>query len=165
MKNYKIASILTLLILTVAMLTACGSDPIRDDLKSYVNDKFPAVHALENKAAAAYNAVSGPNYTDDATMLAALKDTVVPASEEALAAAQKLAPATKEVAALNEQYIAALTSYNSSYVALSEALANGDAAKAAESTDLLTTAESQSADYTKALEALAKDHGLTITIK
>ena len=164
MKNLKIVSIFIVLVLAFTMLAACG-DPITDDLKSYINDKVPAIQTLDTKATDAYNAVAGNNYKDDATMLAAINDTVIPASNSALEAAKKVTPATKEVSALNDQYIAALTSYNSGYLTLKDALTNQDASKADQAKKLLATADTQSADYVAATKALAKDHNLTINMK
>ena len=165
MKNLKTVSIFIVLVITLTMLAACGSDPIANELKSYVNEKLPDIQTLESKAGDAYNAVSGDNYTDDATMLAALNDSVLTASNDALEAAKKLAPVEKEVAALNDQYVTALTSYNNGYKALQEALTNGDASKADETITLFATAETQKADFMAAVTALGKDHGVTIKTK
>ncbi len=163
MKKLKIVSIFIVLSLAFAMLAACGSDPIQDDLKSYINDQMPAVQAKYDTSLDAYNAVAGDSYTDDATMLAALTETVVPTIAEALAAAKAITPATKEVTALNDQYVVALTSYNDAYITIQDALTNSDAAKIDEAAALLQTATTQSADFNTALAALAKDHNLTIT--
>ena len=163
MKHLKIMSIFVVLVFAFSMLAACGSDPVADDLTSYVNDQMPAVQAKYNTALDAYNAVAGDNYTDDATMLASLTETVVPTIADALAAAQAIAPATPEVTALNAQYVTALMTYNDCYTVMQEALANGDATKMDEAAALLETATTQGVDFNDALDALAKDHGLTIT--
>jgi len=165
MKNLKIVSLLIVLVLALTMLASCASDPVTDDLKSYVNDSMPAVQALYNKALDGYNAVIGGNYTDDATVLAALNDTVVPAISDALETAKAITPATDEVKALNEKYVTALTTYNSTYVTLQEALTEGDAAKVQEAVTLLQTATTQSEDFNTALTSLAEDHAVTITPK
>ena len=165
MKSLKIVSGLIVLILASTMLAACGSDPVTDDLKSYINDKVPAVQTLESKAGDAFNASVGDNYKDDATLLAALTDAVIPASDDALTAAKKIAPATKEVTALKDQYVTTLTTYNNGYKTLQEALVNGSASKADEASALFATAEKQKEDYMAAITALGKDHGVTITPK
>ena len=164
MKNLKILSIFIVLAFILTMLAACGSDPITGDLKSYANDKFPTVHAFELKASNAYNAVAGDNYKDDATMLAALNDTILSASKDAITAAKEITPATKEVAMLNDQYVTALTTYNDGYLALKEALTNGDESKIDEALELFATAETQKGDFLTAVKELGKDHGLTIPI-
>lgn len=165
MKNRKIVSILIVLLLAFSMLTACAPDPIQTDLKSYINNQFPAVQTLLVQASTAYNGVAGDNYTDDATMLAALTDTILPAASGALEAAQKLAPETKEVADVNDQLITALTSYVNGYTSLAEALTNGDAAKADEAQTFLTSAQTEQSDFMTALTTLATDHGLKINTK
>ncbi len=165
MKNLKIIGKIISLVFCLSILAACGSDPIADDLKSYVNDKLPAIQALENKALDAYNAVAGKNYKDDATMIAAVNNTVIPASNEALANAKKLAPTTKEVASLNEKYIAALTSYNSAYIMVKNAIDSADEKKVDKANALFDTAEKQDEEYSKALSELAKAHGLELTDK
>ena len=165
MKTRKIVSILIVLALAFSMLTACAPDPIQTDLKSYINDQMPAVQTLLDQASTAYGDVAGDNYTDDATMLAALTDTVVPAANGALEAAQKLAPETKEVSDLNDQLIAALTSYVSGYTTAVEGLTNADAAKIDEASTYLTSAQTQETDFVTAMTKLATDHGLKIQTK
>ncbi len=165
MKTRKIVSILIVLALAFSMLTACAPDPIQTDLKSYINDQIPAVQTLRDQASTAYNEVAGDNYQDDATMIAALTDTIVPAASGALEAAQKLAPETKEVADVNDQLIAALTSYVNGYTTLLEALTNGDAAKVDEAQIFLTSAQTEDADFFTALTTLATDHNLKIQTK
>lgn len=165
MKSLKIVSIFIVLTLAVAMLAACGSDPIKDDLKTYFNDQVPAIRVISDKATNAYNAVEGNNYTDDATVLAALNGSIVSDSSDALAAAQKLAPATKEVAALNDQFVEVLTAYNTAFTTLQDALTNEDAAKVTEATTAFADAETKNKDFVTALTKLANDHGLTVATK
>lgn len=160
MKKMKIISIIVLLALAFTTLSGCGSDPVKDDLTKYVNDKLPAVQTLETKAIDALNATTGDSYTDDATMFAAVNDVCIPTSVDAITAVKAITPATKEVTALHEQYVAILTAFNSSYVLLADALSAGDAAKAEEANTALTDAQAQKAAFVTALEALAKDHGL-----
>lgn len=161
MKKLRIVSSLIVLSFALSMLVACGSDAIKDDLKSYVNDKLPAAQTLETASGTAFNAVAGNNYKDDATMLASLNDTVIPSINSAIDAANKIAPSTKEVAALNTQYVTALTSYSTAYTTLKDALVNADKDKATEATTLLATAETQKGAFLDAVKALEKDHGLT----
>jgi hypothetical protein len=165
MKNFKIVSIFIVLALVVAMLAACGSDPIKDDLKTYFNDQLPAIRAMSDNATNAYNAVEGDNYTDDVTVLAALNDSIVSDSSDALAAAQELAPATEEVAALNDQFVEVLTAYNTAYTMLQDALTNEDAAEVTEAATAFADAETMNTEFVTALNTLAEDHGLTVTTK
>ena len=163
MKNLKIVSIFIVLALAVSMLAACGSDPIKDDLKTYFNDQLPSIRAMSDKATNAFNAVEGDNYTDDATVLAALNDSIVSDSSDALAAAKKLAPATKEVADLNTKFVDVLTAYNTAFTAMQEGLTNEDAAIVTDAQTAFADAQTKNTDFVTALTALAKDHDLTVT--
>ena len=76
-------------------------------------------------------------------MLAALTDTVIPAANGALEAAQTTNAGDKRSSDLNDQLIAALTSYVSGYTAAVEGLTNADTAKIDEAGTFLTSAQTQ----------------------
>lgn len=162
MKKTKIMSIIAALALSFTVLSGCGSDPIQDDLTNYVNNQLPAVQTTETALKDTLNANVGDNYTDDETLLTALNDSVLPLSVDVLAAAEKIVPATEEVAALHKQYVTSLTTLNSALTMLVEALSTGDGDMATEANDLLITAQTQDDEFVAAVAALAKDHGLKL---
>lgn len=165
MKNTKIISVIIVLALAFTLLSACGSDPIKDDLTNYIQNEVPALQALDSKAKDVFMAHVA-NATDNATTLADLNDTIIPASNDAIAAAKKVVPATKELAAIHDQYVTYLTTENSGYVKLADVITNDSGeAEAANANDLLKTAQSQDDAYLAALKALGKDHGLDVKLK
>lgn len=46
---------------------ACGSNPVQEDLTSYVNDHLVEFHVVLDEISALYGSVRGDNYTDDQT--------------------------------------------------------------------------------------------------
>lgn len=160
MKNTKIISAIAILAISLTMLAGCAADPVAEDIKSYM-EKLTELQTTESTLKDSVNAVIGENYTDDATLLAEL-DVTVPASDELFRDAMEVVPATEELAAVHEQYLAALASLNSGLALISDGVAQGNSDFVTQGNDLLATAQTQGEDFSAALIALAKDHGLEI---
>jgi hypothetical protein len=101
MKNFR-----SLIILAVS-LAACSSDDVQKDLLNYVNKEMPKLSPLENEAIAAYDGVAGNNYKNDSIMYNVIKQTVIPKYGEFTTNLASIKPATKEVTAMNDEYVKA----------------------------------------------------------
>jgi hypothetical protein len=156
----KIALTIATLMICAAAMVGCGSDPVADDLINYINNEVPVLGEMESEASAAYEAVAGENYTDDATMAAALSDVVIPTSDELVEAANALTPATEEVAALHEIFISAVTERNAAFKMLLTALEEGDATKVDEFNAMMENADAIVDEFGAALDILAEEHGV-----
>jgi hypothetical protein len=116
-------------VVPVVLLVLAGcSNPIKDDLLAYINTELPKVAAYEADAIAAYESVSGNNYTDDYTMYDTLTETVIPSYRELVSGIEAitLRLKTKEVRGLNEKYIEAADSQMNGFIILMNALETQD---------------------------------------
>jgi hypothetical protein len=120
----RLAVSITLLLLVLA---GC-SNPIKEDLLTYINTELPKVVQYETDAIAAYESVSGANYTDDYTMYEALTETIIPTYRELINGIEAitLRLKTKEVRELNEKYIEAADLQMNGFVILMNALETQD---------------------------------------
>src|SRR5882724_4886540 len=91
----------------ILALAACSSDDVQKDLLNYINTELPKVSALEKEAVAAYESISGNNYTTDSTMYYTIKQTVLPKYEEFSSKLTAIQPATEEISAMHGEYIKA----------------------------------------------------------
>jgi hypothetical protein len=120
----RLAVFITLLLV---VLVGC-SNPITEDLLTYINTELPKVAQYENDTIAAYDSVSGANYTDDYTMYEALTETIIPTYRELVNGIEAitLKLKTKEVRDLNEKYVEAATLQMNGFVVLMNALETQD---------------------------------------
>lgn len=155
--------IISALLICVTMLTACGSDPVQDDLINYINNQVPAIAELESKVTTEYAAVKGDTNTDDATFAAKLKDVIIPANNELIAKAKATVPATEEVKKVHDKYIASATAQNEAFVILLEAAQKNDEKLVKTANEKLADSEKISKEYLADLEALKKGHNVETT--
>lgn len=156
----KIMGIITALLICVTALTACGSDPVQDDLINYINNQVPAIAELENKVTTEYAAVKGDSNADDAMFAAKLKDVIIPANNELIAKAKATVPATEEVKKVHEKYIASVTAQNEAFTLLLEAAQKNDEELVKTANAKLTDSEKISEEFLTGLEALKKEHNV-----
>ncbi|QFT90903.1 hypothetical protein FIU87_19845 [Bacillus sp. THAF10] len=93
------------LCLVLVALSACTSDPIQEDLLTYVNEDLQSVSEMELEAIDSYDSVSGDNYTDDWTMYETIDSITIPAYEEFIAKLEDIKPKTEELRAIHNLYI------------------------------------------------------------
>lgn len=162
MKKKKIISVIAVFAIVLAMLTGCGSDPVKDDLTNYITKQMPAATELGKSITSGFNSVAAANYIDDKTMLLKLKDEVIPNSNKLIETAKAITSKTKELGAIHEKYVAAITKQNSGFTMLQTALEKSDADMAKKANDLLIEADTQSKNYVAEVNAFAKEHGMEI---
>jgi hypothetical protein len=112
-------------VVPVVLLVLAGcSNPIRDDLIVYIKTELPKIVTYETDAIAAYESVSGNNYTDDYTLYEALTETVIPTYRELVNGIEAitLRLKTKEVRDLNEKYVEAVNTQMNGFIILTNAL-------------------------------------------
>ena len=122
--------IVFLIVCFLWVLAGC-SNPIKEDLLNYINTELPKVAEVETIAIEAYDSVSGDNYEDDYTMYETLTETVIPTYRKLLTGIEGITVRlkTKEVRALNEKYIEAVTTQNNGFALLMNILETQDASK------------------------------------
>jgi hypothetical protein len=98
--------LLYLYLLIASFPVGCaGTDKVGVDLVEYVNQDILGIAQLETKALAHYAAVTGPNYTDDQTLLTALDENVIPLYKRFVDLLGKVHPRRDEIRQLHAVYI------------------------------------------------------------
>ncbi|MDR0474117.1 MAG: hypothetical protein LBH43_10655 [Treponema sp.] len=150
--------------LVVCFLWVLGgcSNPIREDLLKYINKELPEVVEAENIAVAAWGSVSGTNYEDDYTMYETLTETVLPMYREFLNGMEAITIRlkTKEVRALNEKYIEAVSTQNNAFVLLRNMLETQDGSRTPEFNERLDKGRRLVREWQIELQDLCKKNGV-----
>lgn len=157
----KVLSIFSTLLFCVVMLIGCAkADPVQEDLLNYLVKQVPTLVEPEDKVTTEYAAVTGKNFTDDATLGAKLKDVVIPASNELLKKAKLIVPTTEEVSKVHNKYVAAFTEQHEAFNLLLQAVQKGDEALVKTVNEKLLNAGKVAKEYLADLETLKKEHKL-----
>jgi len=145
----------------VLVFAGC-SNPVKEDLLNYINNELPKVGELENIAVAAWDSVSGNNYTDDYTMYDTLTEIVIPKYREFLTGMESITVRlkTSEVRALNEKYIDAITSTNSAFVMLKNILETQDGSRMAEANERLDRGRRLVREWQVEIQDLCRKNGI-----
>lgn len=152
------ATILTLIICVIVLISCGKANPVQEDLINYINTQLPTVVELENKVSTEYAASTGENYVDDITIAAKLKDVVIPTSDELLSKVKAITPTTEEVRTVHNKYIAVVAEQNEAFNLLLQAAQNSDEPLVKTVNDKLIDADMLSKGYLADLEALKKEH-------
>jgi len=117
----------------IAVLAGC-SNPIKEDLINYINNELPKIVESENIVVSAWDSVSGANYSSDYEMYATITEIIIPTYRDFLNGLEAitLRLKTKEVRALNEKYIEAVSTANNAFVLLKNILETQDGSKIAD---------------------------------
>lgn len=146
------------LFICVAALAGCASDPVQEDLISYINKQVPTLVPLENKVTTEYAAVTGDKYTNDAALAAKLKDVIIPANDELLAKSKAIVPATEEVKKVHNKYTAVITEQQEAFNLLLQAVQKSDEAAVKTVNEKLAHTEKVSKEYLADIDTLKKEH-------
>lgn len=139
-------------------LTACGTDPVQEDLLNYVNEEMTDAFELEALAVGAYDQVSGINYTDDYTMYDTISLTVIPNYNEFIKELNQVKIETEELRDIHEIYIEAADIQFNAFVKILSALETQEIALVEEANSMLEEARSLIREYLDAIDTLAKEH-------
>ncbi|MFB5676387.1 hypothetical protein ACE3NQ_08295 [Paenibacillus terreus] len=142
-------------------VTACGSDPVQDELVTYLNEGIQPLVEQESKITALYESVTGNNYKDDATLYYTLKDEIIPQYSDYISKIESIQTTTPEVREVHETLIKAANTQNSAFMTTLTALEAQDYAKAEEANAKLAEGRKLFRDYQSNLSSLASEHDVT----
>ncbi|PUB11706.1 hypothetical protein [Paenisporosarcina sp. OV554] len=148
--------------LLISLLAGCGSNPIEEDLLTYMNESLPSLSEQEFEAVALYDSVSGPNYTDDETMYYTILYEVIPKYRVFIDNLEKIEIETEELTKIHEIYIEAVNIQNSGFLTILTAIEEQDSEKINEANAKLTEARTMIRDYQNKLDALAEENDVKI---
>ncbi len=152
------------LVMCMSVLTGCG-DPVQEDLINYINNQVPTLVALEDKVSQEYESAVKEKNGDDAKLAAKLKDVIIPASDELLAKARAIVPATEEVKKVHNKYIAAYTEQHEAFTLLLQAAQNNNETLVNTVSEKLVKADTLSKEFLADIETLKKEHQVVETAK
>ncbi|WP_461206825.1 hypothetical protein [Clostridium sp. DL1XJH146] len=156
----KMLVVISTVVLGVVMLTACGSDPVQDDLINYINNEVSTLVETENTVNSEYSAIMENSETTDVEFAAKLKDVVIPASEELVAKSKAIVPETEEVAAVHNKYVDAVIAQNEAFSLYLEAAENSDGAIADTANEKLAESNKLIEEFLSDLATLKEEHNV-----
>jgi hypothetical protein len=153
------------LVVVCGVFLAGCSNPIKDDLLAYINTELVEIAQYETDAVAAYDSVSGDNYTDDYTMYESLTDDVIPNYRKLVAGVEAITVRlkTSEVRALNEKYIEAANTQMNAFIILQNMLETQDTSKMVDFNERLDRGRRLIRDWQIDLQDLCKKNGVTFS--
>ncbi len=155
----KIFALLLMVVMSVTLLAGC-SDPVYDDLENFLNVEMKQVNADYTKITEEVG--KWETYEDDNAIKASVNNTLLPLVEASLTALKDINPETEEVKAIKDKYVKVMDTYKVAFETLAEGCETQDEATISTATEKLEEAVSLLDEYNKALEELAKEHGLEV---
>ena len=153
----KILALLLMVVMSFALLTGCGSDPVYDDLENFLNVEMVEINADYEKITAEVG--TWETLEDDTAIKKSIDDTLLPLVNGSLEKLKDINPETEEVKAIKDKYVKMMDAYKAGFEALSEGCETQDEATVNAGNDKLVEAVELLDGYNKALEKLAKEHG------
>lgn len=143
-------------------LTACGkSDPVKDDLYSYL-DQMEEVQTLQQQAINEYNSYVNDSESDSQELYTALNDSIIPAYESYMEQLNAVAPETEEVQNVKAVCIEGADKQLEALNKVKEAIEACDTNMLVEADTLIAEAESIFTDYENQLSTLASEHEISL---
>ena len=150
-----------LLALTMAfVLVGCGADPVYDDLLNFINVQMPGIN--EEYEQLTTEVGRWEILLDDAEIEKSISETLIPLVDSSIAKLSGIIPATEEVKAIKDKYVAAMETYREGFEIIAEACKTQDEATINKGTEKLEAAVEIINEYNKSLETLAEKHGATV---
>jgi len=140
-------------------------DPVEKDLLDYVNNHLKSAEKLSIRATDAYNATTGSNYKDDATMSDSLKQITIPTYSQFADSLHSLKPSTVDVQGLNAKYISATDTQLAGFKMMLIALEKEDSTIVVEANRMIQKGDKGIIDFDNALDSVSKKHDVEITKK
>ena len=156
----KILAGLLAAVMGVGMLTGCGSDPVADDFEQYMNTDMVDVNANYEKIKD--ESAKWENYETDDEYIDSIKNVIMPTIEDSFDKLSKIEPQTTEVKEIKDKYVKVMDAYKSGYEILLNGFENGDESSVEEASAKIDEGVELLNDYNSALEALAKEKGMTV---
>lgn len=145
-----------IIVFIVVTVSACGIDPVAEDLKSYTAEILK-LGALETEAIKAYESVTGANAKDNEQAFAMMNGTVIPKYRELIGKLEAIRPKTKEVREVHDIYVKAA---NKQFSAFSQMTSNAVLANMVQVNQTLSDARAEMRTYLDNLNELKKKHGI-----
>ena len=156
----KILALLLMVVMSVTLLSGCGTDPVQADLENFLNVEMTDVNINYNRLTEEVG--KWETYEDDAQILASINDTLLPLVDASITALKDINPETEEVKAIKDKYVKVMDAYKAAFETLAEGCEtqedetiNAGSAKLEEAVELLD-------EYNKALEELAAKFDLEV---
>ena len=156
----KIFALLLMVVMSVTLLSGCGTDPVQADLENFLNVEMTDVNINYNRLTEEVGKWEA--YEDDAQILSSINDTLLPLIESSLTALKDINPETEEVKAIKGKYVKVMDTYKVAFETLAEGCEtqedetiNAGSAKLEEAVELLD-------EYNKALETIAAEYDLEV---
>ena len=153
----KIFALLLMVVMSVTLLTGCGTDPVYEDLSNYLNVEMKEVNADYTKLTEEVG--TWETLEDDAAIKKSIDDTLLPLVNGSLEKLKDITPETEEVKAIKDKYVKVMETYKTGFETLSEGCETQDEATINAGSQKLEEAVELLDEYNKALEELAKEHG------
>ncbi|MHB1252794.1 MAG: hypothetical protein ACYCZ1_01350 [Candidatus Humimicrobiaceae bacterium] len=161
----KIMVVCLIMLLFIVSLSACASDPVRNDLLNYHNVKVAPLIVLQNEALDAWLANTGANYKDDPTLYSALNEIIIPKFSEFTSKLEAIKPKTPEVQKLHDILFEATKLRNEGFKLCKDAIDKQDSSLIDASNAMLSSGETKMQEYLAALKELAEKHNVNVTPK
>jgi len=151
--------------LAAVVFLSCAHDPVKDDLVVYVNDELLRIVDLERASLARYQAATGKNYKDDATLVRTLNDYVIPQYKRFLTLLRKIRPATHETQVLHQMYLEGVEDMYAGFSMLRTALEKQDPDLFRCANEKITMGRETIQRFTAELDAMCEAHGVGLQRK
>lgn len=151
------------IILLTFILSGCLSNPVQEELLSYLNEELPKITKLEADAITAYESVTGANYSTDQELYNVLLDSVVPTYQEFVDKLEGITLDTEEVRGVHEEYIEGANLQYNAFIKVITALEQQDRAMIEEANVMLDEARKILRDFKYNVEKLASEHNIELT--
>ncbi|MBQ9940364.1 MAG: hypothetical protein IJO74_02365 [Clostridia bacterium] len=153
----KLLVVLLMAVMSVTLLAGCGSDPVFDDLKNFLNVGMADVNADYENIKAELS--TWETLEDDSAIAQSIDGVLLPLVNGSLEKLQAVTPATQEVGEIKAKYVKMMEAYKKAFELLSEACVTQEDATIEAGNESLGEALELLDQYNSALEELAKAHG------
>jgi len=151
-----------LILLMVFILLVGCSNPVQDDLLTYLNEDLAELYELEAEAIEKYESVTGANYTDDFVLYDALTVEIIPIYSEFASQLESIEPETEEVQQAHDTYLRAVGLYREAFDLLVIAIEEQDEVKVDQVNEKLAHASQVMDEYNALVEVVAEENDVEI---
>jgi len=163
MKKIKNLTLVLTLLLMFATLTACGSDPVKDDFVDYCNNNVNKTFNPEYNAVVKLYSDTIQSQDSDA-IIAALQGPIATQNDALLEKVKAYSPKTNEVKELHNLFIKAVEIKKEGYTALLGALTaeGSDDTATNDAISKLAEADTKLKEFEAKRDSMMKDLGLVL---
>ena len=156
----KIFALLLMVVMSVTLLSGCGTDPVQADLENFLNVEMTDVNINYNRLTEEVG--KWETYEDDAQILASINDTLLPLVDASITALKDINPETEEVKAIKDKYVKVMDTYKVAFETLAEGCETQEDATINAGSEKLEEAVGLLDEYNKALETIAAEYDLEV---